>query len=892
MTDDDGLHFAIGGERPEGSWHARLHRGVGAYPCLLGGDPKQLLENPMSLKQLSSPPVAAKELATWFLGRQGPSPAEVGFHNPNAPLATVEMLLSPSQSYTLPGGDEVTVEAATRANIANCFKGWSEHTAAHDENVAVFYFCGHGLTGANDYLLPSDFGAVNLLNPWADAIDITETARAMRRLAGGSLYFFIDACRQAGRDALSPGATPPALAYVDFSKPVRGFARLILWATGEGEAAFGAAGKVSRFCAALTEALSGYEGEAVAGGTGWIVTVEMLACSVRRILEAANASLEPKKRQHVEQQLIGSQPFHFETAPPRQIAVGISSSWSVGPEVRQLLTGWGVGDALPDKVLEVLAEQLEAKNLEVEALQKETKNWTERYHELEEQLRREPDSDLAQQAQEFLAAGKLEEAGAALDRLIEATEARIATEQDRLACQYLSRARVFELQFRPLEALPFYEKACSLRPSDPQYALPYARLLLEQRDYRRAEPVCAAALGRLRELVVSEPDSYQGQLMMALQNLGKLHRAEHRYAEARQVHEEALEIYHALAEANRAAYRPGLAITLNDLGNLHADEHRYAEARQAYEEGVDIYRALAEANPASYRPDMAATLDNLGLLHADEYRYAEAREAHEEALDIYRALAEANPAAYRPDAAMTLNNLGNLHRAEYRYAEARQAYEEALDIYHALAEANPAAYRPDVAITLNNLGALHADEHRYAEARQAYEEALEIRRALAEANPAAYRPNVATTLYNLGTLHADEQRYAEARQAYEEALEIRRAMAEAHPAAYRPDVVRTLDNLGAVHAAEQRYAEARQAFEEALEIYRALAEANAASYWPDMAATLTNLGFLYAADNRYAEARQTYEEALRIYEELAAASPERFTADLEQVRDLIVQLPK
>src|SRR5262249_10507828 len=193
------------------------------------------------------------------------------------------------------------------------------------------------------------FGAENRDNPWADAIDITETARAMRRLASGPLYFFIDACRQASRDALSPGASPPALAYVDFKKPVRGFTRLILWATGEGEAAFGTKADASRFCAALVEALSGYEAEEAPEGKGWLVTGAMVARSVSRILEAENASLEPGKHQYVEQQLIGSQAFHFEALPPIRIAVGIPLSWSGGPEVRQLLTAWGLGDALSDK---------------------------------------------------------------------------------------------------------------------------------------------------------------------------------------------------------------------------------------------------------------------------------------------------------------------------------------------------------------------------------------------------------------------------------------------------------------------------------------------------------------------------------------------------------------
>jgi hypothetical protein len=145
---------------------------------------------------------------------------------------------------------------------------------------------------------------------------------------------------------------------------------------------------------------------------------ETLAHSVRRILEVENASLEPEKQQHVEQQLISSMAFHFETLLPRQIRVGIPSSWSIGPEVRQLLTDWGVGDTLPNKTLESLCEQLEAKNLQAQALQKEVKDWTRRYDELKQDLEAEPaepDSELSHRARKLLVAGKLPEAGTAYE---------------------------------------------------------------------------------------------------------------------------------------------------------------------------------------------------------------------------------------------------------------------------------------------------------------------------------------------------------------------------------------------------------------------------------------------------------------------------------------------
>ena len=181
--------------------------GVGEYTCLLGGDPARLLDKPMGLGQLSSPPLSAIALADWFVGGQTPdsnADEREGFHNPDVPLASVELLVSPGLDYQCPGGTTVAVDAATRDNIDACYVAWLARAKSHPGNIAVFYFCGHGVAGSSDYILPSDFGA-HRKNPWSNAIDIAETARAARREVGGSLYFFVDACRQVSRDSLMPG---------------------------------------------------------------------------------------------------------------------------------------------------------------------------------------------------------------------------------------------------------------------------------------------------------------------------------------------------------------------------------------------------------------------------------------------------------------------------------------------------------------------------------------------------------------------------------------------------------------------------------------------------------------------------------------------------------------
>jgi hypothetical protein len=57
--------------------------GVGEYPSLLGGDPTRLLDDPMSLKQLSSTPESAKAWRAGFWGaRAAPRRRRRGFTTP------------------------------------------------------------------------------------------------------------------------------------------------------------------------------------------------------------------------------------------------------------------------------------------------------------------------------------------------------------------------------------------------------------------------------------------------------------------------------------------------------------------------------------------------------------------------------------------------------------------------------------------------------------------------------------------------------------------------------------------------------------------------------------------------------------------------------------------
>jgi tetratricopeptide (TPR) repeat protein len=242
--------------------------------------------------------------------------------------------------------------------------------------------------------------------------------------------------------------------------------------------------------------------------------------------------------------------------------------------------------------LDRLNELLDRKDLDLEQKTAEANEWARRYNDLNAQLEETKKqlaakgaaATLVQTAQDLLHEGKLEEARAIFDRLIQSDEANV----NRAAQDHFGRASVFALQFRLDEALPDYAKGYQYRPDDQRFAEAYAYALGQQKDYPKAESVLQELLRHRRELAAQNP----------------------------------------------AAYQPGLAWTLNSLGLVYDETNRFADAEAAYKEAADIWRALAAQNPAAYRPDLAQTLNGLGVLYGITNRFADAEAAVKEAAGI------------------------------------------------------------------------------------------------------------------------------------------------------------------------------------------------------------------------------------------------------------------
>lgn len=281
--------------------------GVGGYPFLERGE-RELVEDLEGLGQLTSPPVSARALADCL--------SEL--NNPDAPLRSVELLVSPVGTYTPPGGDPIEVEAATYDNITAAFDRWYQRCHTNKKNVALFSFCGHGLQKGTLALLPADIGS-RPANPFEKAINFDQTYQAMAACRARTQCYFIDTCRViSSRSLEDPGFGGNALRRASLTNHgIRVAPKL--YATGSGYRAFGEEHRVSRFTAALIGALRG--GAAFRDARfprSWVISTDRLGSAVARIIAMENTTLPPQYHQfvHPDGEMAGETVLHHLNCVP------------------------------------------------------------------------------------------------------------------------------------------------------------------------------------------------------------------------------------------------------------------------------------------------------------------------------------------------------------------------------------------------------------------------------------------------------------------------------------------------------------------------------------------------------------------------------------------------
>ncbi|MCB1808270.1 MAG: tetratricopeptide repeat protein [Candidatus Competibacteraceae bacterium] len=212
---------------------------------------------------------------------------------------------------------------------------------------------------------------------------------------------------------------------------------------------------------------------------------------------------------------------------------------------------------------------------------REAEEWASKYRELEARLVEQGSTDkTAEQAEEALKNGDLDRAGELIDQLIAQQEQQL----DQLATNHFNRARVFELQFRPLKVLPHLEKAHRYRPDNTGYGFVYARLLQQQNRFNQAIAVYKSTLDQLNALTAQNREAYLPYVATTLNNLAILYLISERAEKAELLLQEALVIGRDFVKIHFAVHRVRLVTTLKILTYLYESAGRTKEAEQARNE--------------------------------------------------------------------------------------------------------------------------------------------------------------------------------------------------------------------------------------------------------------------------------------------------------------------
>ncbi len=305
-----------------------------------------------------------------------------------------------------------------------------------------------------------------------------------------------------------------------------------------------------------------------------------------------------------------------------------------------------------------------------------------------------------------------------------------------------------------------------------------------------AEGSLRKALAVIEALIGQEPENkvYLRQRGLLLAGIADLLTDQGKYAQAREVYEEALEIAKRIGDVRQQG------VVLGQLGTLALEQRDYEQAQSRYTAALQLFQTLGE--PASE----ATAWHLLGSVAQEQQDWAEAERYYRESLKIKERLGDA------AGAAMTCNMLAIVAAEAGRPVEAEGWWKRALEMFE---QADPGG--AENANILNNLARLlvnevragHAAKARLAEAKRYAEQALAIKETL----------DAAGQIWNTLNILAE---IADLEGRVEEARDYRRRERETFAAfaGNRYHIDRQLGQvIAAIAAAAQGNAQAREAVE-------------------------------------------------------------------------------
>lgn len=234
--------------------------------------------------------------------------------------------------------------------------------------------------------------------------------------------------------------------------------------------------------------------------------------------------------------------------------------------------------------------------------------------------------------------------------------------------------------------------------------------------------------------------SNRPEYVVALDELGGLHRNLGNYEDSLVVYQEALRLGAVVFGSDD----PNYATTLNNVAGLFRLMGKWQRSEVAFGEAYGIYERTLGPNHFL----TVSALNNLGLLRQDQGRPADAVELHRDCLDRL-GYGSANALAR----ATTLNNLAGAYRSMDRLEEAEPLMLEALDLYESEVGRRHPLYIGEV----NNLASLDVAAGRLSAARRRLEWVAERCRVAfgpRSANTSAVLSNLASVYERIGDTEA------------------------------------------------------------------------------------------------------------------------------------------
>lgn len=261
--------------------------GVGGYPFLKDGEKQkeQSFESAKILGQLTSPPVSAEAFYNTVM-KLNAADAWI------KPLGSVDVLISPSVENDPALFSGQALERANLNNIKRTYREWKRRCNSHPDNVAIFFFSGHGVEQGEHVLLSEDFGEYPE-NPWEGSFAFDRTRRSFFTCKANTQLFFIDACRLINSDMLMTEIPlnpidPPGLTATDC------LYNLTQKATAPNQGAYGKNNSVSFYTEALIKAL---EGGALTNENGeWTIATGTLSSKMNYFIKMVSDVGVPDQR--------------------------------------------------------------------------------------------------------------------------------------------------------------------------------------------------------------------------------------------------------------------------------------------------------------------------------------------------------------------------------------------------------------------------------------------------------------------------------------------------------------------------------------------------------------------------------------------------------------------